>query len=599
MSAGEFRDSGNTSKKVVGIAAGEAHTLALTGDGSVYSWGRGTFGRLGTGKDSDVLYPVRVKFDSSRKVGVSADRSGRERPKFVGITAGAYHSLALEDDGSVWSWGYNTCILYKIKFPFLGLNGENSLVPCFLERFLELGIAEESNSENRIPLKVSYIKAGGMISLAIDSLGALWMWGNCPKQSDSNGREFSLVSSSTPLPVWDFHGHTVVKVACGNEHVVALVSAGETFTGGDLICYSWGNNNHGQLGLGDNECRSRPEIVKTFDKDCPWSVYEIACGAFHTVALTIRSSNSDDTTEAIECICWTFGLGDNGQLGHGTINSTNLPEAVSGLPRDAFLISADCGLFHTCVVSAAGDVWAWGMEKGLGLCPDASFSGVDAGDALYPLRIPCNEIHGANFSAPVQVTCGAAHTVLVADDGYKLWAWGRGRSGVLGRGNISDSVTPCIAMWPPLDEDFKKNEIETTIDRKGTPKDDESVKVLEMEKRLSLAAEEVQLLQSKLALMERYASILHTCVFGKAMEERDLPPTLRNWGTLNIEREWENMIESADRGKLARMEAFYRNMHEAVKDKLMKRKVEEMIKESLHSLSTGNRVPMENASSLQ
>ena len=83
------------------------------------------------------------------------------------------------------------------------------------------------------------------------------------------------------------------------------------------------------------------------------------------------------------------------------------------------------------------------------------------------------------------------------------------------------------------------------------------------------------------------------------MEERDLPPTLRNWGTLNIEREWENMIESADRGKLSRLEAFYRNMHEAVKDKLMKRKVEEMIKESLHSLSTGNRVPMENASSPQ
>lgn len=39
----------------------------------------------------------------------------------------------------------------------LGLNGENSLVPCFLERFLELGIAEESNSENRIPLKVKTI----------------------------------------------------------------------------------------------------------------------------------------------------------------------------------------------------------------------------------------------------------------------------------------------------------------------------------------------------------------------------------------------------------------------------------------------------------
>lgn len=70
-----------------------------SGDGSVYSWGRGTFGRLGTGKDSDELYPVRVEFDSSKKVGVPANTNGRERPKFVGIAAGAYHSLALEGQG--------------------------------------------------------------------------------------------------------------------------------------------------------------------------------------------------------------------------------------------------------------------------------------------------------------------------------------------------------------------------------------------------------------------------------------------------------------------------------------------------------------------
>ncbi|XXG59404.1 hypothetical protein AAC387_Pa04g1496 [Persea americana] len=65
MSAGEFRDFGDNSKKIVGVAAGEAHTLTLT-------W---TFGRLGTGKESNELYPVPVKLDSSKEVGVSADRS--------------------------------------------------------------------------------------------------------------------------------------------------------------------------------------------------------------------------------------------------------------------------------------------------------------------------------------------------------------------------------------------------------------------------------------------------------------------------------------------------------------------------------------------
>ncbi|GKV03442.1 hypothetical protein SLEP1_g15737 [Rubroshorea leprosula] len=79
---GAFSDSGNLSSKVVAVAAGEAHTLALTGDGRVFSWGRGMFGRLGTGSEADELFPVEVKF-------------GNSELKFVAVAAGGYHSLAL------------------------------------------------------------------------------------------------------------------------------------------------------------------------------------------------------------------------------------------------------------------------------------------------------------------------------------------------------------------------------------------------------------------------------------------------------------------------------------------------------------------------
>ncbi|KAL9679120.1 hypothetical protein QQ045_016975 [Rhodiola kirilowii] len=96
--------SHNSARKVIQIVAGEAHTLALTGDGRVFAWGRGTFGRLGTRKESDELVPVQVEFGF-------APNSVRKKVKLVGIAAGAYHSLALADDGSVWCWGYNICIL--------------------------------------------------------------------------------------------------------------------------------------------------------------------------------------------------------------------------------------------------------------------------------------------------------------------------------------------------------------------------------------------------------------------------------------------------------------------------------------------------------
>lgn len=64
----------------------------------MYSWGRGTFGRLGTGKDGDELFPVPIALGdaSSMKERSSSENGQMGRPKFVGIATGAYHSLALE-----------------------------------------------------------------------------------------------------------------------------------------------------------------------------------------------------------------------------------------------------------------------------------------------------------------------------------------------------------------------------------------------------------------------------------------------------------------------------------------------------------------------
>ncbi|CAM8955557.1 unnamed protein product [Rhodiola kirilowii] len=560
--------SHNSARKVIQIVAGEAHTLALTGDGRVFAWGRGTFGRLGTRKESDELVPVQVEF------GFAPNSEGK-KVKLVGIAAGAYHSLALADDGSVWCWGYNI-------YGQLGIDGDNSLVPRLLDDFLELGspgpLTGESETKSKKPLKVSYVEAGGMMSLAIDDIGGLWMWGNIPVQSSTGTEQFSLVSCPTPVPVWDLHGRTVVKVACGNEHVVALVSAGETDNGGDLICYAWGGNSNGQLGLGDKESRLHPQIIENFKVESPWKVYDVACGAFHTALLTHRKRPSD----TLESMCWTFGLGANGQLGHGTTQNALVPEYVKELPNSVFLISVDCGLFHTSVVSSAGDVWSWGMEKGLGLCPDASFTGTDAGDAISPLRISLNDPRMPKFKEPVQIACGAAHTVLVADDGYKLWGWGRGSIGILGNGKMVDCLAPTMVLWPPLAEDFTDDSLRTT-DSKGNIKDKNTDLGTEADQRLSAALEEIRLLKSKLYTIEQYAAILHGSIFGKPFEEQDIPISLHNSGMYDISREWENMLESMDRGKLVRMEMFYQNMLAGVKDKIMKKTIHEIVKELLHT----------------
>ncbi|KAG6486579.1 hypothetical protein ZIOFF_055156 [Zingiber officinale] len=67
------------SHKVVSVAAGEAHTLVLTADGSLFSWGRGTFGRLGTSKEDDELFPVPIPSFASSNV---------SQANYIGIATG-------------------------------------------------------------------------------------------------------------------------------------------------------------------------------------------------------------------------------------------------------------------------------------------------------------------------------------------------------------------------------------------------------------------------------------------------------------------------------------------------------------------------------
>ncbi|KAI3687757.1 hypothetical protein L1987_81459 [Smallanthus sonchifolius] len=210
------------------------------------------------------------------------------------------------------------------------------------------------------------------------------------------------------------------------------------------------------------------------------------------------------------------------------------------------------------------------MENGLGLCSEAS----EGGDALTPRLI--HGQNGSKFPDPIQVACGAAHTVLLADNGYKLWSWGRGRSGVLGNGQVNDFFDPNLVLWPPLDQDFEKYEPETVnVDVKNSDK---------TYAKIQKSSKDITEVEKELYIMERYASVLHGYVFGTPFDkENDIPVSLQKSGSFDVGKELENMFESSDYDTLVRIEMFYRNMLEGVKDKIMKKKIKEMIKECLES----------------
>jgi hypothetical protein len=166
------------------------------------------------------------------------------------------------------------------------------------------------------------------------------------------------------------------------------------------------------------------------------------------------SSHNNKSTEPFNLesrvsVCWTFGQGENGQLGHGTVLNQAYPAPVEGLPSERLRMVA-CGQFHTSVVTETGDVWVWGMEGGLGLCPSIESPDARTRDAVVPVRVfgdssaNCHPVTGSKG-----IACGVAHTVTLANGGREIWAWGWGKSGALGLGHVSDTWFPCPVVWPP------------------------------------------------------------------------------------------------------------------------------------------------------
>jgi alpha-tubulin suppressor-like RCC1 family protein len=80
---------------IVAVAAGSYHTVALKNDGTVWTWGLNGDGQLGystgTGTNTSRNTPTKVS-------GIT---------NVIAVAAGGYHTVALKNDRTVWTWGYN------------------------------------------------------------------------------------------------------------------------------------------------------------------------------------------------------------------------------------------------------------------------------------------------------------------------------------------------------------------------------------------------------------------------------------------------------------------------------------------------------------
>ena len=197
-------------KRVTMIAAESNHSLIITEDGKLYVAGDNGAGQLGLGDDFDRHTFTLVDIPEAKKV--------------TQIAAGSQHSLIVTEDGELYGTGRND-------------DGQLGLAD-YIYRYSFTNATVDGGK------RVSRIEAGSYHSVILTNDGVLYTAGwNHRGQLGLNDTSRRSTFTQVPLP----EGKRVSRIVGGSYHSLFITDEGEL--------YVTGNNDNGELGLGDNTPR--------------------------------------------------------------------------------------------------------------------------------------------------------------------------------------------------------------------------------------------------------------------------------------------------------------------------------------------------------
>ncbi|XP_009471739.1 PREDICTED: X-linked retinitis pigmentosa GTPase regulator [Nipponia nippon] len=332
--------------KPVHISCGDEHTAIVTGNGKLYMFGSNNWGQLGLGSKNTVSKPTCVKALKPEKTKLAV--------------CGRNHTLVYTEKGNVYAAGGNS------------------------EGQLGLGDTEERTTFHLISFftnqhKIKQLAAGSYTSAAVTEDGQLFVWGD-----NSEGQIGLADEACVSVPCQVDVGKPVSSVSCGYYHSALITGDGELYT--------FGEPENGKLGLLPEQLKNNrvPQpVLGIMEK-----VNKVACGGEHTVVLT-------------ETDVYTFGLGQYGQLGHGTfIFETSVPKSVKHLRRHK-ICNITCGENHTAVIAENGLMFTFGDGRHgkLGLGEENFTNQFDPTLCYNFLRftvllVACGGCHMLVFAAP-------------------------------------------------------------------------------------------------------------------------------------------------------------------------------------------------------
>jgi alpha-tubulin suppressor-like RCC1 family protein len=331
--------------KFLKIASGWNHVLSIKEDNSNWSWGNNLYGQIGDNSTTHRSTPVNIGTN-----------------KTFCFIASAQHSLSIDNYGQVWAWGYNDygeigdnsttsrsapvsiqgdkktfCLIDAGQYHSLGIDDNNQVWSWGNNEYGQLGNDSESNERTPVSIhgdikRFVYICAGDSHSMGIDNGGNSWSWGfNIYGQLGDNTTE----SRRTPVLI-HFPDKRFEKLYGGYNSSLGLDTYGQV--------WGWGWNEYGQIGNNSTTIEDTPVSIHGSKK----TFCNITAGVGHSLGIDIYG------------FIWSWGRNTYGQLGDDSTTSRLTPVSIHGSKKTFCIISA--GISHSLGVDNYGVIWSWGLN---------------------------------------------------------------------------------------------------------------------------------------------------------------------------------------------------------------------------------------------
>jgi len=410
---------GPPSSAVTDVVAGSYNTCALFGRGTVKCWGGNNYGELGiaaAGRRGAVPGDLG---DHLPRVDLGAGRSALQ------VSVGGSFICALLDDFTVKCWGANV----------FGQLGQGDVT--------DRGLGPNELGDNLPPVNLGTgrraraIYAASTYACALLDDGTAKCWGNVigpyrdragfgPPPEGAVGSQASQLGDALPA-INVGTGRKITQLSIEDAHLCALLD--------NQTVKCWGENDNGELGLGDRVGRGfdlseMGDNLPVVDLGTGRTVQSVIAAYRHSCALFKDGSVK----------CWgeggILGLGDEAYRGAGPEGmGDSLPVIDLGTGRSARFLAAAGD--RTCALLDDGSLKCWGgvisEPVGLGNATTPGDEPNEMGDQLPAIDLGT----GRTVQA---LSVGEAHTCVLLDDAT-VKCWGSNNFGQLGLGDTRERGT--------------------------------------------------------------------------------------------------------------------------------------------------------------